>query len=257
MNSENFVVIQGWMCNELELKGNDLLIYALIYGFSQDGKTEYSGGRNYIAKTFNISLPTVDKALKNLISRDLIIKICNEQNGVLFVSYKISLPVVKKLYGGSKETLHNNIDNNINNKTISKDIVQNFEFGAKKSKPKKESLYDKCMASIVVFTDDEILRSMLAEALKQFLENSRESGTPFYTNHFKGKLNTLKKLSDDNYVQRKIVKQTLDNGWNGFYALKMDKVKNNNTHDRLNESGTMDVEHSDRRKRGDFNGAKF
>jgi hypothetical protein len=98
---------------------------------------------------------------------------------------------------------------------------------------------------------------MLAEALKQFLENSRESGTPFYTNHFKGKLNTLKKLSDDNYVQRKIVKQTLDNGWNGFYALKMDKVKNNNTHDRLNESGTLDVEHSDRRKRGDFNGAKF
>lgn len=104
-------------------------------------------------------------------------------------------------------------NNKLNNNTISKDIVE-------KSKSKKLSLYDKCMNCITDFTDDAILQSMLEECLKIFLTNSRESGIPFYTNNFKGKLNKLKSLSTDNYVQRDIVKQTIDNGWNGFYELK-------------------------------------
>ena len=74
MKSDNYVVIFGWMCNELNLKGTDLLVYALIYGISQDGKSKFSAGRNYIAETFNVSLPTVDKALQNLIDQNLIIK---------------------------------------------------------------------------------------------------------------------------------------------------------------------------------------
>ena len=36
MNSvrdENHIVIQGFMINELNLKGTELLVYAIIYGF--------------------------------------------------------------------------------------------------------------------------------------------------------------------------------------------------------------------------------
>lgn len=115
-----------------------------------------------------------------------------------------------------------NNDNKLN-KTISKDIVENFEFGTDIVKPKKQSLWDKCISLVCDFTDDEILRQLLSASAKLFIENSRESVIPFYTNHFKGKLNNLKKLSEDNYQQRKIVQQTLDNGWNNFYALKEDK----------------------------------
>jgi len=74
MKSDNYVVIQGWMVNELNLKGNDLLVFALIYGFTRDGRTKFASGRQYIAESFNISLPTVDKALQNLIELGLIIK---------------------------------------------------------------------------------------------------------------------------------------------------------------------------------------
>lgn len=109
------------------------------------------------------------------------------------------------------------------NKSISKDIDTDFEFGTKKSKTKKVTLYDKCVSMIDEFTDDSILRELLVSSLKLFLENSRESNVPFYSNHFKGKLNTLKKLSEDNYSQRKIVQQTLDNGWNNFYEIKEKK----------------------------------
>ena len=37
VSPDNYVAIQGWMITDLNLKGNDLLIYAVIYGFSQDG----------------------------------------------------------------------------------------------------------------------------------------------------------------------------------------------------------------------------
>ena len=121
---------------------------------------------------------------------------------------------VKKLHSNN-----NNKSNNKNNKTISKDIVE------KSPKTKKLSLWDKCVSAIDDFTEDNILRELLVASLKMFMENSRESGIAFYTNHFKGKLNNLKKLSEDNYQQRKIVQQTLDNGWNNFYELKENKRK--------------------------------
>ena len=142
-----------------------------------------------------------------------------------------------------------NIDNKLN-KTISKDIVE------KSPKTKNLSLWDKCVSAIDDFTEDNILRELLVASLKMFMENSREANTPFYTNHFKGKLNNLKKLSEDNYQQRKIVQQTLDNGWNNFYELKENKRKQTtNTHDRINESGDLYVEHS--RKEVKPNGTQY
>ena len=39
VKNENYLVIQGWMIAELKLKGNELLIYAIIYGFSQNNQS--------------------------------------------------------------------------------------------------------------------------------------------------------------------------------------------------------------------------
>lgn len=123
----------------------------------------------------------------------------------------------------------NIINTNIsNNKVLSKDNTTNFLGSIEKQiKTKKPNLYDKCVSLIRDFTDDNILQEYLTEFLKNCLENSKESGSPFYTNTFKGKLNKLKSLSEDNYEQRKIVLQTLDNGWNGFYELKDNKKTKN------------------------------
>ena len=35
IKKESFFTIQAFMVNELKLKGNELLIYAIIFGFSQ------------------------------------------------------------------------------------------------------------------------------------------------------------------------------------------------------------------------------
>ena len=49
IDERNFVKIGGWMVSELGLRGNELITYAVIYGFSQDGKGWFCGGRSYIA----------------------------------------------------------------------------------------------------------------------------------------------------------------------------------------------------------------
>ena len=69
---DNFVTIQGWMITELGLTGNDLLIYAIIFGFSQDGDSIFSGNRAYLAEWCTASISTVKRSLKNLRERGLI-----------------------------------------------------------------------------------------------------------------------------------------------------------------------------------------
>jgi hypothetical protein len=130
--TENYIVIQGWMVTRLKLSGSELMTFALVYGFSQDGESEFTGSISYICEWLNCSRPTVSKALDNLVQKNLLIKKTENINGVTFNRYKISLQdvkniyggsketlqgVVKNLYGGSKESLHNNtIYNNKNNK---------------------------------------------------------------------------------------------------------------------------------------------
>ena len=71
MKSNNYVNIQGWMVTQLELKGNELITYAIIYGFSQDGKNEFTGSIAYIAKWLNVSKRTVIRTLNELTDKNL------------------------------------------------------------------------------------------------------------------------------------------------------------------------------------------
>lgn len=111
INNNNFIVIHGWMINELNLTGNELLVFAIIYGFSQDGESKYTGSRGYLAEWCNTSLPTVDAALKKLIEKGLIKKETENINGTQIVKY--SFIGYKEFLHPYKESLHNNIDNNI------------------------------------------------------------------------------------------------------------------------------------------------
>lgn len=78
----NFIAIQGWMRTKLNLKGYELIVYALIYGFSQDGNSKFSGTRRYIAEWCGCSMRTVDNTLASLLSKQLIIKHEKYVNGV-------------------------------------------------------------------------------------------------------------------------------------------------------------------------------
>lgn len=72
INDNNFVTIQGWMRTRLNLKGNELLAYAVIYGFSQTDGAKFTGSRKYLAEWCGCSMATIDRTLNSLVDKGLI-----------------------------------------------------------------------------------------------------------------------------------------------------------------------------------------
>ena len=92
MKNENYFVVHGWMRNKLNLKGKELLIYAIIYGFSQVRGTRYTGSLKYLADCIGMSRDTVIRTLKKLEEKNLIIKTKTEINNVIFNNYEAVIP---------------------------------------------------------------------------------------------------------------------------------------------------------------------
>ena len=122
IRDDSYYVISGWMVDKLKLKGNELSIFAIIYGFSQDEDCEFAGSIQYMCDFLGgVSRPTVSTALKNLVQKGFITRREEIVNGVQFNRYKANLGVVKNFYGGSKEILHNKEEYNIEEKENIKD----------------------------------------------------------------------------------------------------------------------------------------
>lgn len=126
VKDESYICIQGWMINRLNLKGNELLVYAIIYGFSQDEESRFTGSLQYLADWTNSSKQGVMKNLKSLADKGYIEKTDRMINGVKFCEYhtkKFNTPLnnveqgmKQSLMGGIKQSLPNNIDlDNIKN----------------------------------------------------------------------------------------------------------------------------------------------
>ena len=68
--------IYGWMTNKLKLKGNELLIYAIIYSFSRNNKGEgvFNASIPYLQEWTNSTKRNIINCLNSLITKQLIIK---------------------------------------------------------------------------------------------------------------------------------------------------------------------------------------
>ena len=74
MSKNNFIVVSLDMIEELNLKGNELIIYSIISSFSKDGDSDFHGSLLYLQKWTKSSKQTVLTALDSLISKGLITK---------------------------------------------------------------------------------------------------------------------------------------------------------------------------------------
>lgn len=143
VKDENYIHIPGWAVTRLGLKGNELLVYSIIYGFSQDGVTRFTGGLQYLADWTNSTKQSCIKCLKSLAEKGYITKYEKIVNGVKFCEYQGVKPksmVVNKveqgskqsshgikqsLTGGIKQSLPNILDNNILDNNIDNNIGEN------------------------------------------------------------------------------------------------------------------------------------
>ncbi len=126
LKDDNYISIQGWML-KTGIKGNALIAFACIYGFSQDGESEFRGSAQYIADWCGISRTAAFNVLKSLVDKKLVIKNDFISNGVKLCNYKYNpegvqetCQGIKKLdrgvqetcQGGVQETCHHNISSN-------------------------------------------------------------------------------------------------------------------------------------------------
>lgn len=103
VNDDNFINIQGWMVSKLKLKGNELLIYAIIYGFTQDGESKFTGSLQYLADWTNSTKQGVMKVLKSLYEKGLIFKEERLVNGVKFCQYFVIREAIDRAYNNEPE----------------------------------------------------------------------------------------------------------------------------------------------------------
>ncbi len=114
------------MVNELKLTGNDLICYALIYGFTQSGGY-FSNSSSYISEWLGVSKRSVIEILKRLCDVGLLEKKTHEENGVKICEYKANVPNFtsgeeSSLGGGEESSPHINKSNNKKKKEIDKSI---------------------------------------------------------------------------------------------------------------------------------------
>ena len=90
------------MVNELNLRGGELFIFAIINQFSQSEAGIYKGGVPYLCKWTGWSQNTIRKYLRNLESAGLIKSIRGDIKGIPFCDYQtINIPTLQNL----KDTL--------------------------------------------------------------------------------------------------------------------------------------------------------
>lgn len=84
MANANFWVTFMWMRDKLGLIGNELQIYAIIYGFSQNltKRSRYYGTREYLANAIGLTTRGVQKILNKLVDGGFIIKHGDTKSGV-------------------------------------------------------------------------------------------------------------------------------------------------------------------------------
>ena len=74
MKENNYITIPGFLRTRLDLKGSELIITAIIYGYSQDGNSWFMGKTEYIAEWAGITDKNVLRSLKSLTEKGILEK---------------------------------------------------------------------------------------------------------------------------------------------------------------------------------------
>ena len=91
ITDNNYYQISGWMINRLNLKGNELQAYAIIYGFTQDGQNWYTGSLAYLSNWLNCSSRTCINILASLVEKGLLLKESWTAKGVPYTRYRANM----------------------------------------------------------------------------------------------------------------------------------------------------------------------
>lgn len=139
MNEEmesGFIVIRPWMV-DLKLSSNELIIFAVVNGFSMDKVSSFRGGLAYLCKVTGIARRTAINCLNSLVERGLLKKsnLFDHEKNVVFSSYSVDFNQCKKCTS-ENSALVKNFPRGSENSALG--VVKNLHGGSENSAPKKE-----------------------------------------------------------------------------------------------------------------------
>lgn len=258
VRKENYIHIPGWAVCELGLKGNELLIYAIIFGFSQEENQTFKGSQRYLADWTNSTTRSVRENLKSLVKKGFIGKIERFENGVKFCEYYATRlrttqkedvlqfsPGGKKVPGGGENFSPNILENNLGTNSINriskvskKEQLEQDKISPKKEKnnsnsiSKKQTKVKKAKPKPISF--DEIIDAYtenedLRKELKEHLKTRKQKKAALTNRAIELSLKELDRIADSDEEKLRIVQKSIVNGWIGFFELnEKDKNKLNN-----------------------------
>ncbi len=231
VKEDNYFTVQAWMVTKLNLRTVERDVYAIIYGYSQDGESDYHGSLSYLAELTGYSKNSICTALKKLVEKNLIKKTETICNNIKYCSYTSTLDGIQVPCTGIQVPCTNNKINKINN-NLSKDKLtksdtegtNSFSLG-KKKKENKPSLFSQCVNLINEYTQDEQLNKALMDYLRVRLDNKDK---PLYSARmWKALLDKLdREFKPSERLQ--VVYQSIERGYASFFPTDSNYSGSNN-----------------------------
>ena len=91
MSDKGYTTIPDWMLS-LDLDIYEVIILAVIYGFSQDGESSFTGSQNYLARKAKCTRRKVTMALPKLVEMGYVKKEDVSIQGIKLCRYKVCIP---------------------------------------------------------------------------------------------------------------------------------------------------------------------
>lgn len=232
IKDENFYTVQGWMRTRLGLNGNELIVYALLFGFSQDGMSEFRGNEEYIEEFTGASPSTIRRIKRNLEERGLITrtKYAGKTDGFKCVPLDELPP---ELFEGGEVKMtsprgQNDLPRGQN------DLTSNNIYNISCKKERKKEIIDNNNHRACAGARDEFtlfFEKMSTEQLVTWGETAIDPSVPDYWERFEAWRAEMKKRAE-----------TFKGAWHGKFVREGDAIRRLQSHaEIMDEMGVSNL----------------
>lgn len=213
INDNNFVTIQGWMRTKLGLKGNELLAYAVIYGFSQTDGAKFTGSRKYLAEWCGCAMATIDRTLNSLVDKGLISRTSYvTKHGYRAVEYAamepthVDEPSAAEPRTTDTDTPHTPADE-------PQPLLTEPEPKPQPKKTRKSKSFDDI---IDAYTSDPTTKKLLGE----WLQNRKAKRSAMTDSAIQSNIDVLDRLAQESRMNvNDYLSEVIRRGWGSFFAI--------------------------------------
>lgn len=236
LRAENYITIQGWMVTELGLKGNELLLYALIYGFSQDEGC-YTGGLQYAQDWLGCVKNTAIATLKALVDKSLVERIETEVNNIKVVHYRSKKVTGAKIEPPVQILTRGGANFEPNNKYIFNNITPYNPPTENAEKPKRKPKLSESEAE--AFIAEAKLPDELIPKVEAWIQYKAERNEGYVKSGLTALLITIKKqaTAHGSAAVAEVIVESMARGWKGICWERLpDKPKPEAPKPKANEA---------------------